>query len=92
MPGTDGENGGQGEDGAPGATGAEGLPGVAGVTGAPGAPGSDGLPGNSSYAGSVYTRWGRTVCEGDAVVLYQGEKLYSTGLYPSILLPGPPPG
>ena len=62
------------------------------MTGATGAPGSDGLPSNSSYAGSVYTRWGRTVCDGDAVVLYQGETQFSTGLYPSMLFPGPRPG
>ena len=84
MPGTAGTSGIPGKDGAPGASGpvgATGLPGPkgeAGVTGAPGLMGAKVLTGASEHncqaqAGSVYTRWGRTVCGGNSSIIYQGK-------------------
>ena len=50
------------------------MPGATGAPGAPGPAGPPGIPADTSLIGSVYTRWGRTSCDGDAVLLYQGER------------------
>ncbi|XP_067943386.1 uncharacterized protein [Watersipora subatra] len=51
-----------------GAAGNSGVPGIVGTAGEPGLKGESG----DSAGGAVYTRWGRTTCGSDAVLVYQG--------------------
>ena len=60
-PGRDGRDGLPGVPGATGAPGRDGLDGVKGDKGDSGLPGEKGEPGRDT-GGTVYIRWGRTVC------------------------------
>ena len=56
-----------------GRDGRDGLPGVAGRDGEKGDQGMPGPPGPVTVAGgTVYTRWGRSVCPTNAIALYDG--------------------
>ncbi|XP_067944987.1 collagen alpha-2(IX) chain-like [Watersipora subatra] len=75
--GEKGDDGRDGRDGLPGEKGAVGSPGVAGMPGNDGEKGDSGEPGpkgesGETRGGAVYTRWGRTTCGSDAVLIYQG--------------------
>ena len=74
LPGIPGNKGDTGDIGLPSPTGSSGLTGSPGATGLPGEPGPPGSKGSpASVSGSVYTRWGRTSCPGDASLIYRGE-------------------
>ncbi|XP_067943413.1 uncharacterized protein [Watersipora subatra] len=72
--GRDGCNGVDGRDGVAGRDGADGRDGVAGLSGRDGEKGKPGPQGESGdvAGGAVYTRWGRTTCGSDAVLIYEG--------------------
>ena len=73
MPGVPGNKGDTGDIGLPGPTGSPGLRGLPGATGLPGESGSPGSKGSpASPSGSVYTRWRRTLCPGNASLIYRG--------------------
>ncbi|XP_006822460.1 uncharacterized protein LOC100376594 [Saccoglossus kowalevskii] len=83
MPGRDGRDGSPGNIGPRGEPGPPGNPGVPGESGIPGKAGPVGPPGLQNYitdtthtkmanTSALYIRWGRTECEGDAQLVYEG--------------------
>ncbi|XP_067941945.1 putative cuticle collagen 145 [Watersipora subatra] len=83
LPGRDGRDGVDGSDGADGLPGRDGIPGRDGEKGDVGNSGEPGIEGRAgergpkgesgqAAGGAIYTRWGRTTCGSNAVLLYEG--------------------
>jgi len=77
-PGQKGELEDQGVRGEKGVSGPPGAQGIRGPVGMPGMRGLQGPKGESrilTLAGGIYTRWGRTACNGNSSLIYRGEFL-----------------